>query len=139
MSKSFMLLLSISSWSASAVRSGPANQHEVQDPVRGLHLHRSTTTMSDNMLNYVRRVLADGECEEEPYDSRCLRDKLHAAYPNAWDVYWMEDRTTADTFMLQTVFVDYMQHWTRAYFKTQYESPGRHLLIFTDRKSRKCA
>ncbi|OLQ05944.1 hypothetical protein AK812_SmicGene10811 [Symbiodinium microadriaticum] len=51
-------------------------------------------------------------------------DKLDAAYPNAWDVYWMEDRTTADTFMLQTVFVDYMQHWTRAYFKTQYESPG---------------
>ena len=103
--------------------------------------------MPDDVLNTAFDAINDDECQVKKYDSGCIRDRLAKAYPTKqWDVVWMGNSdafgASEENIMFQTVFADYMQHWTRAQFRKEYESsrrPGQHLLIFADRKSKTCA
>mmetsp|Transcript_25923 Transcript_25923/g.60721 ORF Transcript_25923/g.60721 Transcript_25923/m.60721 type:complete len:145 (+) Transcript_25923:48-482(+) len=143
MSKSLMLFLTISLWSASAVRSGPGNQHGLQDHAQGPNfelsqrtLVRSTTRMPKRMLDDIMTLVKPWNCDAL-YESQCIKEQLDILDPTkVWDVFWLgrEDREDAD--IRRSVFEEYKQHWTRAQFMMGW---AQDLLIFADPKRGKCA
>ncbi|CAE6971764.1 unnamed protein product [Symbiodinium sp. CCMP2456] len=129
MSKSLMLVLTISTlWSpASALRDG--NAEEVQSR---WSLDKFTARLDKDQAGLAELINGnEGAMCRFERDAGCFQALLKRVWPyKDWDVFWMDSLEKEKYFM---VWADLKQHWTRAEF-----SDGSHrLFIFADPKFRK--